>query len=75
MDTVLHISYHSVPTNCTIAITTIGNRPRSEYKLIFSAIRTVDFIVHPGFYVDPTVILVINGNTITKINHVAVVDV
>jgi hypothetical protein len=71
----LHISYHSVTTNCTIAITTIGNRHSSVYKLIFSVIRAVNFIVHPGFYVDPTVIRVINGNTITKINHVAVVDV
>ena len=73
MDRVLHISYHSVTTNSTIAITTIGSRPTSEYKLIFSVMRAVDVIVHPGFCVDPSVIRVINGNTITEIKHVAVV--
>jgi len=73
MDTILHISYHSVTTNSTIAITTIGTRPMSEHKLIFSVIRAVDVIVHPGFCVDLSVIRVINGNTIMKINHVAVV--
>ena len=73
MDTVLHISYHFVTTNYSVAITTIGCRPTSEYKLIFSVIRPVNVIVHPGFCVDISVIPVINGNTITKINHVAVV--
>jgi len=73
MDTVLHISYQSVTTNYSVAITTIGCRPTSEYKLIFSVIRAVDVIVHPGFCVDLSVIPVINGNTMTKINHVAVV--
>ena len=73
MDTVVHVSYHAVTTNSTIAITTIGSRPTSEYKLIFSVIRAVDVIVHPGFCIDLSVIRVINGNTITKIHHVAVV--
>lgn len=72
MDTILHIGYHSVTTNATIAIITIGSRPTSEYKLIFSVTQSVDVIVHPGFCVDLSVIRVINGNTITKINHVAV---
>jgi len=73
MDTGLHISYHSVTTNSTIAITTIGSIPTSGYELISSVIRGVDVIVHPGFCVDLSVIRVINGNTITKINHVTVV--
>ena len=73
MDTVLNISYHSVTRNSTKTITATGSRPTSEYKLIFDVIRAVDVIVCPGFCVGLTVICVINGNTITKINHVAVV--
>lgn len=73
MDTILHISYHSVTTNSAIAITTIDSRPTSEYKLIFDVIRAVGVIVHPGFCVDIPVIRVINGNTIMKINRVVVV--